>query len=145
MKVYQSFRWKSTDELCLMILKSDPKKSLFLKNMHFLCDAIDLKQSVEGTLKVQGKSLTTILDEVHFIVNLYNFSLPLIPQTNPSFPKVSHLPLPSRTTFAPLFLLTPLFWGYLNSQVRINKMVNSLDYHPCPSRLASRIHPFIFL
>ena len=24
-------------------------------------------------------------------------------------------------------------------------MVNSLDYHPCPSRLASRIHPFIFL
>ena len=29
--------------------------------------------------------------------------------------------------------------------IRINKMVNSLDYHPCPSRLASRIHPFIFL
>ena len=36
----------------LMTLKSDPKKSSFLRNMHFVCDAIDLKQSVEGTLKV---------------------------------------------------------------------------------------------
>ena len=35
-----------------MTLKSDPNKSLFLRNMRFLCDAIDLKQSVEGTLKV---------------------------------------------------------------------------------------------
>ena len=51
--------------------------------MHFLCDAIDLKQSVEGTLK-------TVLDEVHFIVNLYSF-LPLINQANLCFPKVSHL------------------------------------------------------
>ena len=42
--------------------------------MHFLCDAIDLKQSVEGTMKVLGKSLKTILDEVHFIVNLCSFS-----------------------------------------------------------------------
>ena len=39
--------------------------------MDFLCDAIDLKQSVEGTLKVLGKYLTTVWDEVHFIVNLH--------------------------------------------------------------------------
>ena len=131
-----------------MTLKSDSKKCLFLRNMHFLCDAIDLKQSVEDTLKVHGKSLTTVLDEVHFIVNLYSFTLTLVSQVNPSFPKLSQLspyqveqlPKPPR-----LFLLTSLFWGYLSSQVRINKMVNSLDYHPCPSRLASRIHPFIFL
>ena len=110
--------------------------------MHFLCDAIDLKHSVEG------KSLTTVLDEVQFIVNLYRFLLPMIPQANPSFPKVCHLPLSQAEQLRkllPLFLLTPLCWGYLNSQVRINKMVNSLDYNPCPSRLAPRIHPFIFL
>ena len=51
--------------------------------MHYLCDAIDLKQSLEGTL-------TTVLDEVYFIANLHSF-LPLVPQANPSFPKVSHL------------------------------------------------------
>ena len=34
-----------------MTLKSDPKESQFLRNMHFLCDAIDLKKSVENTLK----------------------------------------------------------------------------------------------
>ena len=55
--------------------------------MHFLCGATNLKQSVEDTLKVLGKSLKTILDEVHFIVNLYSFSLPSVPQVNPSFPK----------------------------------------------------------
>ena len=44
-----------------------------------------------------------------------------------------------------LFLLFPFFRGYLNPQVRINKMVNSIDYHPFPSRLASRIHLFTFL
>ena len=86
--------------------------------MHFLCDAIDLKQWVEGTLKVQGKSLTTALDEVHFTVNLYSFLLPLVLQENPSFPKVSHLPLPlphppiKQNNFQnslPLFLSTPLF------------------------------------
>ena len=47
------FRLKSTEEpLCLMTLKSDPKKSKFLINVKFLYDAIDLTQSVEGTLKV---------------------------------------------------------------------------------------------
>ena len=122
--------------------------------MHFLCDAIDLKQSVEGNLKVSWKFLATVLDIVRFIVNLYNFPVPLVPQENPSFPMVCHLPLPSRTTSKtlpppwcplPFFLLTLIFWGHLNSQIRTNKMVNSLDYHPCPPRLATRIHPFIFL
>ena len=47
-----SFSWKNKEELCFMTLKSDPKKSSFLRNMDFLSDAIDLKQSVEGTLKV---------------------------------------------------------------------------------------------
>ena len=60
--------------------------------MHILCDAIDLKQSGEGTFKVQGKFLTTIWDKVHFTANLYSSSLPLILQENPSFPKVNHLP-----------------------------------------------------
>ena len=94
--------------------------------------------------------MTTVLDEVYFVVNLYSFPLPLVHQANSSFSKVSHLS-PSQVEQIPkiplplLFLLTLLFWGYLNSMIRINKMVNSLDYHPCPSRLASRIHPFIFL
>ena len=37
--------------------------------------------------------------------------------------------------------------NYLNSRVRINKMVNehTVDYHPSPSQLTSRIHPFIFI
>ena len=76
-----------------MTLKSDPNERLFLRNMNFLCDAIDLKQSVEGTLKVQEKYFTTVLNEVYFIVNLYSFSLPRVPQANSYFPKVCHLPL----------------------------------------------------
>ena len=43
-----------------------------------------------------------------------------------------------------LFLMLSLFQKYLNYQVRTNKMVNSIVYHPCPPRLASKIHPFIF-
>ena len=38
-----------------------------------------------------------------------------------------------------------LCWRYLKPQVRINKMVNSIDYYPYPSRSASKVHPFIFL
>ena len=87
--------------------------------MHFLCDAKDLKQPVEGTLKVYGKSLATVLDEVHFIVNLYSFPLSLVPQLNPSFPKVSHLLtpgppvkpfLPQSKSFAP----TPRQYNFRN-------------------------------
>ena len=48
---------------------------------------------------------------------------------------------------------SPIFWcplfseNYLNPQARINKMVNkhSVDYHPIPSQLISRIHTLIFL
>ena len=68
------------------------------------------------------------MDEVHFIVNQYSFPLPLASQTNPSFLKVSHLPLSQAEQIPklfPLLLLTPLFWGYLNSQFRINKMLKS--------------------
>ena len=74
-----------------MSLKSDPNNSQFLRNIHFLWDAIDLKQSVEGALKVQEKSLTAALNEVHFVVNLYSFSLPLVPQEKILFSKVTHL------------------------------------------------------
>ena len=59
--------------------------------MYFLCDAIAL-QSVEGILKVLGKSLKTVLGEAHFIVCLHSFHLPPVSYSNPSLPKVSHLP-----------------------------------------------------
>ena len=39
-----------------------------------------------------------------------------------------------------LFLMFPFFQKYLNPHVTTNKMVNSVLYHPCSSRLASRIH-----
>ena len=48
-------------------------------------------QSVEGNLK-------TVLDEVHFIVNLYSF-LSLVTQANSSLPKVSHLRPPRQNSF----------------------------------------------
>ena len=38
----------------------------------------------------------------------------------------------------------PSFSKYFNPQVRTNKLVNSVVYHPCPSRLASGIHPYFF-
>ena len=60
--------------------------------MYCLCDTIALKQLLEDTYKVQGKSLTTALDELHFVIHKYSFPLPLVLQANPSFPKVSHLP-----------------------------------------------------
>ena len=34
-----------------MKVKIYPKKSYFLRNIHFLWDKVDLKQSVEATLK----------------------------------------------------------------------------------------------
>ena len=42
----------------------------------------------------------------------------------------------------------PLFSeNYLNPQVRINKMVNkhTVNYHPSPSQIISKMHPVIFL
>ena len=64
----------------------------FFRNMRFLFDAIDLKQSVKGTIEVLGKFLKTVLDKVHFIDKLYSFHLPPVCQENSSFPKISHLP-----------------------------------------------------
>ena len=48
---------------------------------------------------------------------------------------------------APIFCCPLFFEEYLNLQVRINKMGNehTIDYHPSPSELTSRIHPLIFL
>ena len=48
---------------------------------------------------------------------------------------------------SPHFLLPIFSENYLNPQARINKMVNkhTVNYHPSPSQLISRIHPLIFL
>lgn len=40
-----------------------------------------------------------------------------------------------------VFLLPPLLWGYLRPEVRIHKIINSVDYHRFRSSLASRVHP----
>ena len=77
--------------------------------MHFVCDAIDLKQSKEVSLKLQGTSLADVLDEVFFIVNLYSFLLPLVLQENLSFTKVSYLPRTTHKTPS-LFFCEPLFF-----------------------------------
>ena len=47
----------------------------------------------------------------------------------------------------PIFCCPLFFENYLNPQVRINKMVNkhTVDYHPSPSQVDSRIHLLIFL
>ena len=54
----------------------------------------------------------------------------------------NHASLPSPIFCCPLFSE-----NYVNPQVRINKMVNkhTIDYHPSPSALISRIHRLIFL
>ena len=45
------------------------------------------------------------------------------------------------------FCCSLFFEEFLNPQVRINKIVNehTVDYHPSPSELTSRIHPLTFL
>ena len=100
-----------------MTLKDDPKKNQFLRNIHFLYDAIHLKQSMDGTFRVQGKSLITVLDEVHFIVNLYSLLLRLVPHANPSFTKISYLS-PFRAEQLPK--LCPLFFN--TSFLRISQL-----------------------
>ena len=42
-----------------------------------------------------GKSLKTVLDEGHVVVNLYSFPLHLASQGSPSLPQVSHLNHPT--------------------------------------------------
>ena len=72
------------------------KEMLILENMHFLCDAIDLKRSVGGSLNVSGKSLTTVLDE--FILYLICLVFPY-PQSKPFLPQGKlFASLPGRTT-----------------------------------------------
>ena len=72
--------------------------------MNFLSNAVDLKQSVECALKVYRRSLTTVLDEVYYKVNLCSFPLPLVPQ-------VSHLPSPRQINYkAPPLFYWPLFF-----------------------------------
>ena len=44
-----------------------------------------------------------------------------------------------------VFLFSPFFWAYLSFQVRINKMVECVNYHTYPARLVIRIHPSLFL
>ena len=75
------------------------KEKLILVKYACLCDVIDFNQSAEDTLKVWGKSLKTALDEVHFIFNLYSYPLPVVPQANPSFPKICHSPPPRKNNF----------------------------------------------
>ena len=101
---------------------SSPMKVIQRKaNSWEICVAIDLKQSIEGTFKVYWKSLTTVLGQVYFIVNLYSFPLFLVPQANPSFPKVSLLP-PSQVEQLPVeqwrkiwinldLVLSKMAWG----------------------------------
>ena len=59
-----------------------------------------------------------------------------------------------RGAYIPYFIISPPIFccalfseNHLNPQVRINKMVNkhTVDYHPIPSQLISRIYPLIFL
>ena len=53
----------------------------------------------KSTLKVLRKCLKIDLYEVHFIVDLTSFPVPLFPSANPSFPKVSHLSPPRQNNF----------------------------------------------
>ena len=47
----------------------------------------------------------------------------------------------------PIFCCPLFSENYLNPQVKISKMVNkhTVNYHPSPSQLISRIHPLVFL
>ena len=92
--------WKMTRNL-VNFHASSPKP----ENMRFDGFVLSKVYKVEGTLSVKRKSLTTVLDEVHFIVNLYSFPLPLDLQANLSYPKVSHFSPPWQNNFqnSPLF------------------------------------------
>ena len=54
---------------------------------------------------------------------------------------------PFLKTNPPIFCCPLFSENYLNPQTRINKMVNkhTINHHPSPSELISRIHPLIFL
>ena len=57
------------------------------------------KQSVGGAIKVLEKSLKTILDKVHFIVNLYSFPVPSSHPGKPFFLQISHFTPPTHINF----------------------------------------------
>ena len=77
------------------------------------------------------------------------FQIPLIFET--SFMKFSWnsnakcTEWPQYSIWTHPFLMFPVFQKSLNPQLTTNKLVNSFVYHPCPSRLTSVIHLFIFL
>ena len=66
---------------------------------------------------------------------------------------VQHIPQPPNSKSTPIRLHSTLFCypfifkEYLNPQVRIKKITNkpSLNYHPTPSELTSRMHALLFL
>ena len=55
---------------------------------------------------------------------------------NPNIIKCTENPQSFISTHS-FLLMSPVFQKYLNPHVRINNLVNSVVYHPCPSRLAS--------
>ena len=73
------------------------------------------------------------LDEVHLIVNLYSFPLPLVSQANTFFPKVTHLSHLTGKTIPklPLCFCQPLFFEDISTP-----MVESTKWSPLSSRLA---------
>ena len=84
-------------KISLYFKKTNSARNIFqthseICSKSFFYDEIDLNQSVKGTLKVLRKSLKTVLEEVHFIVNLFSFHLLPVHQANLSLPKVSYLP-----------------------------------------------------
>ena len=104
----EKYLWKSSIFRNVTVCNSSLKASLHFKKManssrkglqtyskiciFCVIKYIDFKkESGEGALKVFEKSLKTVLDKVHFIVNLYCFTLPPVSQANPYFPQVSHL------------------------------------------------------
>ena len=77
------------------------QKSIFkhIQKYAVLRDAIDVKQSVEVSLKILGKSFETLLDNFHFIVNLYSFPLPSVPKVSLPSPRWAISPFSGKTTF----------------------------------------------
>ena len=70
----------------------------------------------------------------------WNFLQPLIPVCRGAY--IPYFKMNPPISCCPLFSE-----NYLNTQVRINKMINkhTVNYHPSPSQWISRIHPLIFL
>ena len=92
--------------------------------------------------------ISTKLQKMHFFGQFkeYNSGRKHGNQTNyPIFSSIFSALL-SQNQF-PIFYCPLFSENYLNHQARINKIVNkcTVDYHPNPSQLISRIHTLIFL